>query len=201
MPRSAAPLIAAPLIAALLGAPILIAPSASAQQSPCAVGAVAVVQTRTIFAGLTRYLEQDTALSVIVDGFKVDVSRWQGVIDSATRAYQEKSALLSPPARQVELRKLDDQNAQVRQRIEALQHRVVQERDRLMQPIENGVQAMIDSVRAQLRCTVVFDVSTATGVASTSKQLDITQRVIDRIRATGDTAVFGARVDPAAKRP
>ncbi len=178
------------LLAALIGSPFLLRHGASGQ-SVCAAGKVALVQTRTIFASIPRYAEQDSVLTIAINMYKVDVSRLQGVMDSVARAYQEKSALLPAAARQVELKKLDDQNAQIQQRIQELQQQLRQQRERILQPIEIGVQSVIDSIRTELKCAIIFDVSSGAGIASVNRSLDLTQRVIDRITTTGDTALFG----------
>lgn len=187
------------LLTALLGPPLLVPDGASGQEV-CAAGKVALVQTRTIFASIDRYAEQDSALIITVNAYKVDVSRLQGVVDSVARAYQEKSALLPASARYFERKKLDDQNAQIQRRIQELQQQVAQQRARLFQPIEIGVQRVIDSIRTELKCAVIFDVSSGAGIASVNKSLDLTQRVIDRIKTTGDTALFGPHT-PTARRP
>ena len=114
-------------------------------------------------------------------------------IDSTTRSYQDKTNGISASARQFEPRKLDGQVAQRQQRKEVLQQQLSRQRDFLMQPIERGVQSVLDSIRRELRCAVVVDASAARGIASVNRGADITQRVIDRIRATGDTAIFGPR--------
>jgi Skp family chaperone for outer membrane proteins len=169
----------------------LIVPPALSAQNQCVVGKVAVVQVSAVLASIDRYTEKNDAMTVIFNSYRVDLSRLDGIIDSAARAYREKSALLSAAARQAELNKLDGQQAVIRQRIAALQQHVTQQRAGLLQPIENGVQAVIDSVRVDLKCMIIFDASAQAGIASVNKSLDLTQRVIDRIRATGDTAIFG----------
>ena len=186
--------------AGLLG-PLLLVPLAASGQAACAAGRVAVVQTEAIFASIGRYAEKDTVLNVIVSAYRVNVSQLQGVVDSVTQAFQEKSVLLSARARQVERGKLDAQDAQIRRRILELRQQVAQQRERLLQPIEIGVQRVIDSIRTELKCGVIFDVNSATRIASVNKSLDLTQRVIDRIRATGDTAIFGPPDKGIDRRP
>src|ERR1017187_5437813 len=111
---------AALLLAALLGAPLLVPPDASGQAA-CATGKIAVVQTRAVFASIDSFAVRDTALSVVLNAYKVDLSQLQGVMDSASGAFREKAALLSAAAQQVERKKLDDQDAQIQQRIQVLQ--------------------------------------------------------------------------------
>jgi hypothetical protein len=160
-------------------------------QNPCLKGGVAVYQSRTVFAAFDSFTVKDTALATIVNQYKVDVARLNGVMDSAGRAYQEKAALLSAAARQVELKKLDAQNAVIQQRIRNLQPQVMRQREKLFQPILDGLQRMLDSVRSDLKCAVIIDASSGARIMSMNKSLDITQRIIDRIHATGDTTLFG----------
>jgi hypothetical protein len=169
---------------------VLIAPRAGGQ-AKCPAGSVAVVQIRTIYASIDRYAVKDTLLNTLIETYRVDVARLNGVIDSTTRSYQEKTNGISASARQFELHKLDGQVALIQQRKVVLQQELGRQRDFLMQPIEIGVQKMLDSVLTQLKCAVVFDASAGRGIASVNRGADVTQRVIDRIRTTGDTAIFG----------
>ena len=180
----------------LLAAPAL-QPHRAAGQAACPTGRVAVVQTSVIFASIDSFAVKDTALTGLVNAYKVEVSLLQAVMDSVSLAYQEKSALLPAAAREVERQKLDDQNAQVQQRIRVLQQQAAQQRARLLQPIETGVQRVIDSIRTELKCAIIFDISAGTGITSMNKSLDLTQRVIDRIKATGDTTLFGPHPPPS----
>ena len=178
------------LLAMLLALPLVV-PHGAAAQAVCTTGKIAVVQTHAIFASIDRYTERDTAMTVYQNIYNVGVSRLQSIMDSVVRAYREKSALLPASARVFEVKKLDDQNTLTQQRVRDLQQELAQKRERLLQPIEMGVQAVLDSIRTELRCAMIFDVSSALGIASVNKSLDLTQRVIDRIKTTGDTALFG----------
>lgn len=186
---------------ALLLGPLLLLSRGATGQAVCTTGKIALVRTRAILASVERYGAQQDALTLVVNSYRVDVSQLQGVLDSVARAYQEKSALLSAAARRVELNKLDAQNAQVQQRIQLLQSQVAQQRERLLQPTEIGVQAVIDSIRVELKCAVIFDVSSGSGIASVNKTLDLTQRVIDRLKTNSDTAHFGPLPGSPSKRP
>lgn len=180
-----------------LVAPVLLVPrAASGQQAMCTTSKVAVYQSRAVLASIPRYAENDTALNVFVNAYRVELSKLQGVLDSVARAYRDKSAVLTAAARQLELKKVNDHNAQVQSRVQALQQQLARERDKLLLPIETALQAVVDSVRADQKCSAIFDANAGPMIASINKSIDLTQRVIDRIRATGDTAIFGAPVKP-----
>jgi Skp family chaperone for outer membrane proteins len=179
-----------PILALLLAPSLLISTGASGQ-AQCPVGKIAVVQVRAIYGSIDRYAEKDSTLNTAVEAYKIDVARLNGVIDSTSRSYQEKTIGISASARQLELRKLDGQIAQIQQRKVVLQQQLSKQRDVLLQPIEIGVQSVLDSIRTELKCAAVFDASAGGGIASVNRSLDVTQRVIDRIKTTGDTAIFG----------
>ena len=169
---------------------LLMAPLA-ASHAQCPTGQVAVIQLPKIYASIERYGSKDTVLSSLIETYRTNVALLNGAIDSTTRSYQEKTNGISASARQFELHKLDGQVAQIQQRKAVLQEALARQRDFLLQPIELGVQAVLDSVRRELRCAVVWDASSARGIVSVNRGADLTQRVIDRIRTTGDTTIFG----------
>ena len=176
--------------ARLLLMPCLAWGSAHAQ-ARCPAGGIGFVRAPAVFSQLTRYAARDSELTVFVDMYRTELSRQQAVLDSAVNAYQDKSVLLTATGVTGELAKLRDQKAQVQARIDDAQQVLAAQRQRLLQPIEMGVQAEIDTVRTELGCALILDVGAGSGIVSVNKGLDLTQRVVDRIRTRGDTAVFG----------
>ena len=173
--------------------------TASAQQQ-CSAGGVAVIQGPVILASIPRYVARDSEVTMNVEAYKVQIAGQQATLDSLANAYRSKSSLLTASASRIEYQKLKDQGAQIQKRVSDMEKQLGATRQRLLQPIENGVQAVIDSIRRERKCVMFFDVSSAAGIASLNRSIDVTQAVIDRIRATGDTAIFGPRPKVAGER-
>jgi Skp family chaperone for outer membrane proteins len=189
---------AAVVLAAIIGGA---APSLAAQGT-CPGGQVAVVQVQLILGGIPRYAQKDSDLTVVASDYRTQLARQEAILDSATNAYQTKAAVLGASARAIELAKLRGQDSSVRAQSQRMQDQLGHERQLRLQPIELGVQTVLDSVRADLHCALVFDAGSSQGIASLNRSIDLTQMVLDRINAHGDTALFGPHPAlPGARKP
>ncbi|MGH7524153.1 MAG: OmpH family outer membrane protein [Gemmatimonadales bacterium] len=182
----------------LTAAALLVVPAAArAQSSPCATSKVAIVQGAMILNSMPKYLQAESLLVKDQDAYKLEISKLQGALDSAGANFQDKSALLSATQKTAEQRKLQDQYAQLQQHTTELEQKLSTRRQELIAPIEQRVQDMIDGMRAEYGCAIILDANAqGSGIASIDKSIDLTQRVIDRLKAAGD-----GPTTPAAKPP
>lgn len=180
------------MVAAACAALLMPAANAFAQTgSPCTNGRVALVNAQRILASIPAYVQAESLIAKEVDAYKTELAKQQGSFDSARVAYSEKATLLTASQKAAEVKKLQDQNDNLQKHAADLDAKVNQRNAELLQPLQTRVQEMLDGVRAELNCAIIFDVSSGTGIASADKSLDLTDRVIDRLKAA----------DPAAKPP
>lgn len=181
------------MVTAACAALLLPTANAAAQTaSPCANGRVALVNAQRIMASIPAFVQAESLLAKEVDGYKAELAKQQAAFDSARVAYSDKSTLLTASQKAVEVKKLQDQSDLLQKHQVDLEGRVNQRQAELLQPIQTRVQEVLDGMRAELNCAVIFDVAAGgAGIASADKSLDLTDRVIDRLKAA----------DPAAKAP
>jgi Skp family chaperone for outer membrane proteins len=172
----------------LTAAALLLTPAmVRAQGSPCATGKVAIVQGLAILNSMPKYLQAESLLVKDQDAYKLEIAKLQGALDSASASFQDKATLLSATAKGAEQKKLQDQYAQLQQHTAELEQKFAARRQELVAPIEQRVQDMIDGMRAEYGCAVIFDANAqGSSIASVDKSIDLTQRVIDRLKAAGD---------------
>lgn len=180
-------------------AALLLTPGAvRAQGSPCATSKVAIVQGAAILNSMPKYLQAESLLVKDQDAYKLEIAKLQGALDSASSSFQDKATLLSATAKAAEQRKLQDQYQQLQQHTAELEQKFTARRQELVQPIEQRVQDIIDGMRAEFGCSLIFDANAqGSSIASVDKSIDLTQRVIDRLKAAGD----GPVATPVTKPP
>jgi outer membrane protein len=155
--------------------------------SPCLKSGFAFVSSQAILSSIPAYLQADTLVQKDYAAYQLEMAKLQGNLDSASRAYQDKSTLLSSAQKAAEIKKLEAQRDQIQAHGTDLQGKMQTRQAELITPITNRVQEVLDGMRAELNCSVIFDVSPGTGgsyVASADKSLDLTQRMIDRLKAS-----------------
>ncbi|MEO5825534.1 MAG: OmpH family outer membrane protein [Gemmatimonadales bacterium] len=166
------------------------ASGASAQAAP---GRVAYITARAVLQETPGYAAAESLWVREIDGFRDEITRLQTTLDSAATKFEESSVMLSATKRNDERRKLVDQQAGLQRREQELQQRAAARRQELVAPFEQRVTQMIEAVRKEGNYALVFDVSgQANQIVAADLTLDLTQRVIERIKQSAPAASGGA---------
>lgn len=158
--------------------------------SPCAKTGFAFVSSGAILASIPAYMAADSQVQKDVAAYKVELAKLKGDLDSASQTYSDKSTLLNATQKAAEIKKLQARSDAFQQRQADLTTKVTQREEELLQPIRTRVQAVLDGMRAEFNCAVVFDVTGVTGglgIASADKSFDLTERVIERLKSATAT--------------
>jgi outer membrane protein len=101
--------------------------------------------------------------------------------------YQQKSLVMSADAKQKREQELVQKQQSFQQRAAQLQQQAQQRQAELMQPIMNRVEQVIGDVRKAEGFGIVFDIASE-AIVSADPALDITTKVIERMRAATPAA-------------
>ena len=189
------------LMAAAACTALIVRPgTASAQaSSPCVKTGFGFVSSQAILASIPEYLQADSLVQKDVAAYKLELAKLKGSLDSESQAYSDKSTLLNATQKAAEIKKLQSRSEALQQRATELDGKVSQRNQELLQPIQLRVQQVLDGLRAALNCAVIFDVGGGAGglgIASADKAYDLTDRVIEQLKA-GNSAKAPAK--PPAK--
>lgn len=163
---------------------LMIAAAPAVAQSPCATSKVAYLNGAQILANMPEYVAADSQLRIEERGYQADIAKQSAALDSIGLALQDKAALMSATQKASESKRFRERQDSLQAHVNDLQQRAGQRRQQVLQPIEARVTDVIDGLRAELQCSIIFDVSNqAAGIASADKSLDLTSRVIDRLKS------------------
>lgn len=156
---------------------------ASAQQS---AGKIAFINSRLVLAAAPGYAKAESLYAGEIAGYRLEVQKMQGVLDSSVQAFQQSSVVLSPSARTAKQKELEAQQQQLEQRMQALQEKAAQRERDLLEPIQQRVTSIVEGVRAAGGYAIIFDVGVQnSGIVAADRSLDLTQKVIDQLKAGG----------------
>ena len=100
--------------------------------------------------------------------------------------YNKQEVVLSPAAREQKQKAIRAREEDYQKRTQAMQQQAEQRNVELMQPIMEQIQKIIDEIRTEEGYAMIFDVgATGGGVVAADRNLDITPRVIARMKAAG----------------
>lgn len=164
-------------------APVL-APAAAAQQGPAPK--IGFIDSRVVLRETPGYAQAESLFARDVEGYRVEVQRLQASLDSAAQDFERSSLVLSPTARDTRRKELETQQTQLERRAAELQQRAAARERELLSPLQQRVNAAIESVRAGGSYMAILDVGApGAGILAIDKSLDLTQRVIELVKAAG----------------
>ena len=145
---------------------------------------VAYVNTQAILKQTPGYVKAESTFTKELANYRVEVQKLQASLDSAASDFDQQSVMLSPTQRAAKRKDLQAQQQKLEQRTQELQQQAAKRERDLLDPIQNKVNSVIEGVRAAGNYAIIFDVSTPNnGIVTADKTLDLTQRVIQQLKA------------------
>ena len=183
--------------AAVVALAALLAPvAAHAQQSV----KLAYINSQQILAQAPGRAEAEAQYEKEATGYRQQVQRMGDSLNALVAAYDKDAVTLSPAAKETRQKTIRDREASYQQRAQELEQKMNQRQAELVQPIMDKVQQVINEIRAEEGYTMIFDAAAASPVlVAADKNLDITDKVLARLRTTASAAP--ATPKPAGAQP
>lgn len=163
--------------AAALAGVLGLAPAPATAQAQAKIGYVNVQQIMAQAPGLA---EARQAFETEVQQAQPELQRMEAELETLQQAFQQQQATLSEEARQQRQQELQTKFTAYQTRRTALQQREQQ----LLAPITARVEQVIEQIRKDGSYSVIFDTAQS-GIVSADPALDLTNRVLDRLKTAG----------------
>ncbi len=145
---------------------------------------IAYVNTQAILKQTPGYVKAESTFTKELANYRVEVQKLQASLDSAASDFDQQSVMLSPTQRAAKRKDLQAQQQKLEQRTQELQQQAASRERELLDPIQSKVNSVIEGVRAAGNYAMIFDVSAPNnGIVTADKTLDLTQRVIQQLKA------------------
>ena len=145
---------------------------------------IAYVNTQAILKSTPGYVTAESTFTKELATYRVEVQKLQASLDSAASDFDQQSVMLSPTQRAAKRKDLQSQQQKLEQRTQELQQKAATRERELLDPIQTKVNTVIEGVRAAGNYAMIFDVSAPNnGIVTADKSLDLTQRVIQQLKA------------------
>lgn len=145
---------------------------------------LAFINSRAVLLATPGYAQAESTYNRELADFRAEVERLQSSLDSMAADFEQKSVMLSATARTAKRKEIDDRRARMETRAQELRDKAAQREQELIAPIHSRVNDAIEGIRADGGYAMIFDVSANDGLIVTAdKSLDLTQKVIDKVKA------------------
>lgn len=170
--------------------------SAAAQSAPTKI---AYINSQAILQQAPGRAEAEAKFDHEMSTYRAQVQSLNDSLNKMIDEYKKAEPTLSPTAKDTRSKAIVARQQEYQKRVQELQGKAGQRENELMGPIMDQIRKVIETVRAEDGYAVVFDVApnANSGIAAVDKNLEITDRVISRLKAAGPVAA-GA---PAAGKP
>jgi outer membrane protein len=156
---------------------------AAAQQTTAATVKIAYVNTQAIFQSAPGRAEAEAQFEKERNTLGEQVKRMDDSLNAMVADYQKNAAKLDSATRTRRETAIRTKQDEYRQRASNLEEQLNQRRDALLQPIMERIRTALDQIRAEDGYAMILNNdSQASLIVSADKNLDITERVVARLK-------------------
>lgn len=162
---------------------LLVLPGVAAAQ----MGEIRYINSQDILAEAPGAKEAQAQFEQDMQGYQAEVQQMATELDNLVNQYETQQAMLSPSAKQQREADIRAKQQAYQQELAAIDERAGQRQQELVQPVMDRINQVIEQIRAEGSYAIIFDVAGG-GVVAADSALDLTQEVIRRLQASGETA-------------
>ena len=175
-------------------ASITVAGVAQAQQAV----KIAYVNTQALMEAAPGRAEAESTLQKESDSFKAQLQRMQDSLNNMISAYQKAEPTLSATAKDTRQKAIQTLETDLQAKNLQLQQQFAQRQNELFAPITETVKKVLDDIRAEDGYSLILANDPGQSqILSADKNLDITERVVARLRTVTATKTSAPTQKPA----
>lgn len=129
-------------------------------------------------------------------GYSDQIKRMSDSLDTMVAAFQKVQASMTATARDAKQKELQAKNAEYQRRSADLQQKAQQRQGELVQPILDKVKGAIEDVRVEGGYSFILNADEGSAIVAMDKNLDLTEKVLAKLRASTGTAAKPATPAP-----
>jgi outer membrane protein len=150
---------------------------------------IAYVNSQEIIAAAPGRAEAEAQIQKDMNSYRQQVQKMGDSLNALIASYTKSESTLSESARAAKQKEIQDKEREYQQRVQGLEQKAQQRQAELIRPIMEKINNIIEQVRSENGYAMVFDAGNQAGVVvAADSTLDITDKVISRLKASGGSA-------------
>jgi outer membrane protein len=180
-------------------AALLITPFGAAAHAQTTGLKIAYVNTEVILAAAPGRAAADSLLNREGQGYAAQLKKMQDSINALLTKYQKAEPSLSAAAKDAQQKAIQSLETDYQADNLKYQQQYQQRTNEVMAPIQEAVRKVLDDIRAEDGYTMILDNTPGQSpILAADKNLDITERVVARLRTM---SAQGVKAAPGATKP
>jgi outer membrane protein len=186
--------------AALAGSMLAIAAGVSAaQQAPVRI---AYVNPQALFDNAPGRAQAEEAFKKETEGYRTELAKMSDALTQMVSDYQKAEARLTPADKERRQRSIAAKEDSLRGRQQQLEQQASVRQNELMAPIMESVRKVLEDIRVEDGYAIIFSSEPGSSpILAADKNLDITERVVARLRTVAAAKTPATPTKPAAGAP
>jgi outer membrane protein len=150
---------------------------------------IAYVNSQEIIAAAPGRAEAEAQIQKDMNSYRDQVQKMGDSLNTLIASYTKSESTLSEAARTAKQKEIQDKEREYQQRVQGLEQKAQQRQAELIRPIMEKINSIIEQVRSEEGYAMVFDAAKQSAVVvAADSTLDITDKVIARLKASGGSA-------------
>jgi outer membrane protein len=172
---------------------------AAAQQAPARI---AYVNPQQLFDNAPGRAQAEDAFKKETETYRAELAKMSEALTQMVSDYQKAEAKLTPADKERRQRTIAAKEDSLRGRQQQLEQQASQRQSELMAPIMESVRKVLEDIRVEDGYAMILSSEPGSSpILAADKNLDITERVVARLRTIAATKAPAAQPKPAAGAP
>jgi outer membrane protein len=160
--------------------------AAQAPQGTATPAKIAYINSAALLAQAPGRAEAEAQFDREVGVYRQQIQRMDDSLKTLVAAFDRDAAKMDSVARETQRTSIGRREAEYQTRARGLDSTMQVRQAQLVKPIMERVQAVIEAIRTEDGYSMIFDVGNQTSVVvAADKKLDLTDRVLARLKAQG----------------
>jgi outer membrane protein len=142
----------------------------------------AYVDTRGILEAAPGRAEAEAALQKEAAGWQAQITRMQDSMNTMIAEFQKTSPTMTPAAKEKRTKEIQDKQGEFEKRNNDINAEAERRRSEMLQPILDQIKIALEDTRQAMGLSYIFDVGQNATIVAVDKNLNITDRVIAKLR-------------------
>jgi len=162
---------------------------------------VAYVQTSVLLEQAPGRAEAEAQFEKETGTYRDQIKRMSDSLNTMVSSFEQRQASLAAAAREAQAKSISTKQQEYQRRTQELEQKAQGRQNELVQPILDKIKAAIEEVRVEGGYAMIFNADQGSPIVAVDKSLNVTDRVLTRLKGTTASAPAAARPSSAAPAP
>ncbi|MEP6730377.1 MAG: OmpH family outer membrane protein [bacterium] len=162
---------------------------------------LAFIKSSTLLEQAPGRAEAEKQFDTETGVYRDQIKRMSDSLNAMVAAFEKRQATLSAAQRETQGKEIQAKEASYQARTRELEQKAQQRQNELVQPILDRIKLAIEDVRVEGGYSFVFNADQGSPIVALDKNLDVTERVLTKLRSAPGTAATPKAPTPGAPAP